>query len=107
MTSGAAARSLAEAIRRNTLAAAGGRTYAETDLYVDADGSTTSDPAGALRDEPSGEPVVNPAHALWLESTTLQTGLMQAYIGSRLAELTVGLGAAFVVVAVGLAAARR
>lgn len=105
VASGAAARSLAEVIRRRTLEAAGGRTYGETDLFLDAEGNATSDEQRALRDERSGQPVENPAHALWLQSTTLQTALMQAYVASRLAELTVGLGAAFVAVGVGLAAA--
>ena len=80
--SGPAARSLSESIRRSALDAAGGRTYAETDT-----------------DEP--------AHELWLQATTLQTALMQAYMGSRLAELTMGLGAAFVAAGVGLVAAER
>jgi hypothetical protein len=82
VTSGAAARSLAESIRRSALEAAGGRTYAET--------------------EPE-----TPAQALWLQATTLETALMQAYMGSRLAELTIGLGAAFVAAGAGLAALGR
>jgi hypothetical protein len=82
VTSGTAARSLAEQIRESTIASAGGRTYAETD---------------------DGEP----EHTLWLQSTTLQTALVQAYMGSRVAELTMGLGAAFVVAGAGLSAAGR
>jgi len=100
-----AARSLAEMIRRSTLDAAGGRTYAETDLYLDAGRQPTSDRERALEDERSGQPVENPEHALWVQSTTLQTALMQAYMGSRLAELTIGLGAAFVAAGAGLTAA--
>lgn len=107
VTNGTAARSLAETIRSNTLAAAGGRTYAEIDLYLDAERKPTSDRERALEDERSGEPVENPEHALWLQSTTLQTALIQAYMGSRLAELTIGLGAAFVAAGAGLAAAAR
>lgn len=79
---GTAARSLAESIRSSALDSADGKTYAETD---------------------SG----SPAQALWLQATTLQTALMQAYMASRLAELTIGLGAAFVAVGAGLAAASR
>jgi hypothetical protein len=40
-----------------------------------------------------------------VQSTTLQTALTQASIASRLAELTVALGAALAVVGVGLVAA--
>lgn len=105
VTSASAARSLAEVIRSRTLAATGGRTYAETAEYVDGDGNPTSDAGSALRDERTGQPIENPEHALWLQSTTLQTALMQAYLSSRLAELTVALGASLVAAGAGLVAA--
>ena len=101
------ARSMAELIRRNTLEATGGRTYAEIDPYLDADGSTTSDAERAAKDERTGAPIENPEHALWIQSTTLQTALMQAYTAFRLSELTVALGASFVAVGIGLAAMGR
>jgi hypothetical protein len=105
VTSGAAARSLAEVIRERTAAAAGGRTYAEVDPYLAAEGATTAEADEALKDERTGAPVENPDHALWLDSTTLQTALMQAYMASRVAQLTLGLGAAFLLAGLGLAAA--
>jgi hypothetical protein len=82
VTSGAAARSLAEQIRESTLAAAGGRTYSEV-----ADGESEQ--------------------RLWLQSTTLQTALIQAYTSAKLAELLLGLGAVFVAAGAGIAAAAR
>lgn len=105
VVTGSAARSMAEVIRGRTLAAAGGRTYAETDPYVGTDGNGTSDAEHALVDERTGRPVEHPDHALWVQSTTLQTALMQAYIGSRLADLMIALGAAFAAVGAGLVAA--
>ena len=78
----AGARAMAELIRRRTVEATGGRTYAETE----AEG---------------------PDHDLWIQSTTLQTALGQAYMAFRLAELTIALGGTFVAVGVGLAAAGR
>jgi hypothetical protein len=105
VTSAAAARSMAEVIRRRTLAATGGRTYAETDEFVDGEGNSTSDAASALKDERTGQPLENPEHALRLQSTTLQTALMQAYLSARLAELTIALGAALVAAGCGIAAA--
>ncbi len=101
------ARSMAELIRRNTIEATGGRTYAETDAYLDGDGKPTRDVALALRDERTGGAVENPSHALWIQSTTLQTALMQAYMAFRLAELTVAIGVSFVGVSVGLLAGAR
>jgi hypothetical protein len=105
VTGGAAARSLAETIRRSTLEAADGRTYSETELYLDSAGTPTSDRDRALRDDRTGEPVENPRHALWVQSTTLQTALFQAYMASRIAELTIGLGAALVAAGAGVTAA--
>jgi hypothetical protein len=104
--SASAARSLAERIRQNTLDASAGRTYAEIEPYLDETGQPTADRSRAARDERTGAPVENPAHELWVQSTTLQTALMQAYIASRLAELTAGLGATFALVGFGLAATR-
>jgi hypothetical protein len=49
--------------------------------------------------------VDNPDVRLWLQATTLQTALMQAYLAFRLAELTAGLGAVLVAVGGGLSAA--
>lgn len=103
----AGARSLAEFIRGNTIKATGGRTYAEIGAYVGEDGQPTSDAAVALTDERTGAPVENPDHDLWIQATTLQTALMQAYTAFRLSELTVGLGASFVGIGIGLAAAGR
>jgi hypothetical protein len=107
VTSAGAARSLAEAIRTSTLESTGGRTYSETPSYLDADGKPTSDRAHALVDERTGEPVDHPYVRLWLQATTLQTALMQAYLAFRLAELTAGLGAGALVVGAGLSAAAR
>jgi hypothetical protein len=102
---GNAARSLAEVIRRATVDAAAGQTYAEVALYVDADGNPTSDRDRAARDGRTGEPVQNPTQALWLQSTTLQTALMQAYMGSRIADLAIGIGAAMVAAGTGITSA--
>ena len=103
----AAARSLAEVIRDTTLSSTGGTTYGETPSYVDAEGRPTADRALAALDPVTGEPLQNPQLALWLQSTTLQTALMQAYLAQRLAELTLGLGAVLVGVGAGLAAVPR
>jgi hypothetical protein len=106
LKSGLAARKLADVIRESTLAATGGRTYSEVDAYVGPDGPTSAGDQ-ALVDERTGAPLENPEHELWLQSTTLQTALMQAYIGARLAELTAGLGALFAAAGAGLALSAR
>ena len=107
VTGAAGARALATVIRRNTLAATGGRTYAEVDAYVGPEGEPTADEARAARDPLTGKPVENPEHELWVQSTTLQTALMQAYLAFRLSELTMAIGAGFAAAGLGLAAAGR
>jgi hypothetical protein len=105
VTGPGSARSLANIIRERTLAAAGGSTYAETAAYLDSDGEPTNDASLALVDDRTGAPLENPAHALWIQSTALQTALLQAYLAFRLAALTVALGAALVAVGAGVTAA--
>jgi hypothetical protein len=102
-----ATRALAETIRTSTLESTAGRTYSETGTYLDAEGNPTSERDSALVDERTGRPVDNPDVTLWLQATTLQTALMQAYLAFRLAELTAGLGAAFMAVGAGVAASGR
>lgn len=106
VVSAATARALAESIRASALETTGGRTYSETPSYVGADGEPTFDLSLAAREDGTGLPVENPHVGLWLQATTLQTALMQAYLAFRLAELTAGLGASLAVVGAGLAARR-
>lgn len=103
VTSAAAARALAGTIRSRTVAAAGGRTYAETDEFLTPDGGTTSDASSALVSQ-TGQPVHNPTYELWVTSTTLQTALMQAYLSFKLADLTAGLGVVLVLAGAGIGA---
>jgi hypothetical protein len=107
VASAGGARAMAETIRRNTIETTRGRTYAEIDAYLDPEGTPTPDRGRAARDERTGQPVANPDHALWIESTTLQAALMQAYVAFRLSELTVGIGASFVAAGIGIAAGGR
>lgn len=101
--SAATARALAETIRERTLDATEGLTYAEVPSYVDAAGAPTSDADAAVSDERTGAPVRNPQVELWLQSMTLQSALMQAYTGFRLAQLTTAVGGALAAVGLGLA----
>lgn len=102
-----AARSMAEVVRRNTLEASRGRTYSEVEPYLTVEGAPTGVVEQAAKDERTGQPLENPEHELWMQSITLEGALMQAYMAFRLAELTIGFGAALVATGVGLAAAGR
>lgn len=107
VSSAASARALAETIREQTLEATGGKTYAEIGPYLAEDGSATPDAAGAMVDEATGKPVPNPDIDLWIQSTALQTALMQAYMAFRISELMLALGGAFALAGSGIAAAAR
>lgn len=104
---GAAARKMAEAIRRITLASTSDRTYTEVEEFLDEEGRPTSDAERARKDAHTGRPVENPEHALWMQPVTLQTALMQAYLASRIALLTIGVGAGLVSAGAGIATASR
>jgi hypothetical protein len=107
VTSARSARALAEVIREQTLEATGGKTYSETGAYLAEDGSATSDAAGAMLDEATGKPVDNPDVNLWIQSTTLQTALMQAYMAFRISDLMLALGGAIALAGAGIASAAR
>jgi hypothetical protein len=107
VASASSARALAETIREQTLEATEGRTYAETPSYLATDGSATGNAADAMLDPATGRPVDNPDVALWLQSTTLQTALMQAYMAFRLTDLMIGVGGALALAGTGIAAAGR
>jgi hypothetical protein len=107
VTTAPAARATAELIRSHTLAATGGRTYSEVEPYLDGAGEPTPDVSLAAKDERTGGPLENPEHYLWIQSTTLQGALLQAYTAYRLSELTVALGGAFVAAGAGLTLAGR
>ena len=107
VTSAGRARSLADFIRQSTVDATAGRTYAEIEPYLDAGGAPTADSASAARDDRTGQPLANPDASLWIQSTTLQTALMQAYMAFRVSESTAALGAVLVAAGGGLAAAGR
>jgi hypothetical protein len=80
------------------------RIVAPTDA---AGGRPAADRALAATDTLAGASVEDGHTALWVESTELQTMLIQAYLARRLAELTTGLGAVLVGVGAGLAAVPR
>lgn len=107
VASAPAARALAETNREETLNATGGRTYSETPSYLAGDETATSDESAALKDDVTGKPVQHPDAHLWIQSTTLQTALMQAYLAFRVSDLMLGLGGALVLAGAGIAAAAR
>src|ERR1700741_1356872 len=53
------AQAFANVIRKHTLEATDGQTYAQMDRFLDANGNPTSDEAKAAKDPETGQPVQN------------------------------------------------
>ncbi len=93
---GSDARKFADGIRKHTLEATGGQTYAEMPRYASADGKGTNDEAAATKDPESGEPVDNPARQIWVTSTALSTALNTSYFAEQVSLFAIVMGIALI-----------
>ena len=98
---GAEAQAFANTIRRHTLEATGGKTYAEMPRYLDENGQGTNDEAAAAKDPKTGEPVANGARNIWVTSTALQTALQTAYFAEGVATFAIVMGVALLLSGIG------
>ena len=97
--SGSEARAFADVMRKHTLAATEGKTYAEMDRFMAKGGGTTSDEKAALVQ--GGKPVDNPARNIWVTETALSTALNTAYFAERVALFSIVMGIALLLTGVG------
>jgi hypothetical protein len=98
---GSEAHAFAAVMRKHTLEATGGQTYAQMDRFLDASGKPTSDEAQAATDPKSGEPVENPARNIWISSTAFQTALNTAYFAESITTFVMAIGGALVLIGIG------
>ena len=98
---GAEAKEFAATIRRHTLEATGGQTYAQMGRFLDESGKPTGDEAAAAEDPKTGEPVANPARDIWISSTAFQSALNMAYFGESVSMFVVIVGGALLLVGIG------
>ena len=98
---GSEARDFAAVMRKHTLEATGGQTYAQMGRFLDENGKPTSDEAAAAKDPKTGEPVANPARDIWISSTAFQTALNTAYFAENVATYVIVMGAAMLLVGIG------
>ena len=82
---GGEAQAFAKVMRKHTLEATGGQTYAQMGRFLDKAGKPTSDEKAAAVDPKSGKPVENPARQIWVTETALTTALNTAYFAERVA----------------------
>ena len=98
---GSEAEAFAKVMRKHTLEATGGKTYAQMGRYVDANGKATNDQKAAAKDPKSGEPVANPARNIWVTETALTTALNTAYFAESVSTFVVAIGGALLLVGIG------
>jgi hypothetical protein len=97
---GDTARCFASYIRVHALEASGGLTYSQLPRYATEDGKGTSDEALAAKAE-DGQPLANPARALWINATALSTALNVSYMAGQLAIFGIVVGVALLLSGIG------
>ena len=96
---GSEARAFADVMRKHTLEATGGKTYAEMPRFATADGKGTDDEAKALKAD--GKPVDNGLRQMWVTETALTTALNTSYFAENVANFAIVMGVALLLSGVG------
>jgi hypothetical protein len=103
ITTGSDAREFAKGIRRHTLEATGGKTYAEMPRFAGKSGTPTNDEKRAKVDPKSGKPVDNPARQIWVTATALTTALNTSFFAENVALFAIVMGIALLLSGIGFA----
>jgi hypothetical protein len=98
---GSEAQAFANIMRKHTLEATGGLTYAQMGQFLDKAGKPTSDENAAAIDPKTKKPVSNPARQIWVTETALTTALNTAYFAESVAGFAIVMGVALMLVGVG------
>jgi hypothetical protein len=98
---GSEAQAFAKVMRKHTLEATGGQTYAQMGQFLDANGKPTSDEKAAATDPKTNKPVANPARQIWVTETALTTALNTAYFAESVATFAIVVGFALLLAGVG------
>jgi hypothetical protein len=91
---GAQAKAFARGIRKHTLEATGGQTYAQMGRFLTAAGKPTNDEKAAAIDKATGKPVENGARNIWVTETALTTALNTAFFAESVATFAIVMGIA-------------
>ena len=101
VNTGSEAQAFAKVMRKHTMEATGGLTYAQMPRYLDANGKGTNNEKAAATDPKSGAPVANPARNIWVTSTALSTALNTAYFAESITTFVMAIGGALLLIGVG------
>ena len=96
---GKEAEAFANVMRKHTLEATGGQTYAQMGRFLDDAGKPTNDENAAA--VANGKPVENPLRQLWVTETALSTALNTAYFAEGVATFAIVMGAALLLTGIG------
>src|SRR4051794_32123891 len=97
---GQQAKDFAAGMRKHTLEATGGQTYAQMARYVDKAGKPTNDVKAAAMDN-NGQPVENAARNIWVTSTALTTALNTSFFAENVALFSIVMGIAMLLTGIG------
>jgi hypothetical protein len=91
VNTGSEAQAFANVMRKHTLEATGGKTYAQLPRYMGKDGKATNDEKLAATND-NGKPIDNPLRSLWVQETALTTALNTAYFAESVATFAIVMG---------------
>ena len=98
---GSEAKAFAAVMRKHTLEATGGQTYAQMGRYLDANGKPTNDENAAAINPTTKKPVENGLRNMWVNETALTTALNTAYFAEQVATFAIVMGIALLLAGVG------
>ena len=101
VNTGSKAEAFAKVMRKHTLEATGGKTYAQMPRFMGKNGQPTSNEKAAAVDPKSGKPVDNPARNLWVTETALTTALHSSYFAESVATFAIVMGVAMLLSGIG------
>jgi hypothetical protein len=99
---GGEATQFADTIRKHTLEATGGKTYAEMPRAVFKDSGEPVPDEEADQALESGEAIDNPEREIWITSTALSTALNTSFFAESVAMFTIVVGIALILIGIGL-----
>lgn len=100
--SGSEAKAFADVIRKHTLEATGGKTYAEMPraVYKKSGDPVPEDQADQALE--SGKAIDNPDRQIWIPSIGLSTALNTSFFAESVATFTIVVGIALLMIGIGL-----
>jgi hypothetical protein len=101
VNTGSEAQAFAKVMRKHTLEATGGKTYAQMPRFATADSKGTNDEKAALTNPKTGAPLDNPARQIWVTETALTTALNTAYFAESTATFVIVMGIAMLLTGIG------